>query len=195
MGTFGYSPVVGNLRNLERRAKEHPKPGPPPNPEEGQLISEKFQRAHYLEFMLRWGGLWLIAMTFYFLRLIWLFCTDIFGWAGSIITALVGGFFLAYLWRLALAARRWVRIMSAMDLQNEDRRTLEARTRELDERERSLEERETDLDLREKKVQAKAVSKAAATRAAAAKKRAQQAAELAEIARDLEEDDGAGSRP
>lgn len=192
-------PKVGNLRRIEKSAKERAKEvgklGPPPEPEEGELITEEFQRAHYLELMMRWGGLWLIAMTVYFGRFCWLLAESIIGpWWASALIVVCGAWAMVYLWRLALAARRWVRIVHTMDAQSEDRRTILQRTRELDEREKNVTLREAALEDHEAEQHKERVRKAAAARQAAAKKRAQQAAELAEIARELEDDDG-GDRP
>jgi hypothetical protein len=192
MGRFRYGAVVGTLRHLERKAKALPKPEPPPDPADGELIPESMTRSHYLEFTLRWGGMWLVAMTFMFLRMVVVFAQTGLGTPGVIIAGGFCAWFIVYLWRMALVARKWVRITALYDLQAADRRLLKTRQRELDDREQAMLVKEAALEDREARLHEDRVRVAAAKRQATAKERAEQAADLVQIAKELEGGDERG---
>lgn len=187
------------MREAARKAKALPR-DKLPEAEDGDIIDQPFLTAHYLEAMMRWGGMWLIAMGFFVGRLVWLICTaNGVTTIGVIIFAVIAALAIGYLWWMALAVRRWVRYVSLKEAQSSDRRPLEARIRELDERERSLAEREEELDQRElnvreieKALDDKVMTEEQRIFVAERKKTARQVAELAEIARELGDDDDRG---
>lgn len=187
------------MRETARKAKALPR-DKLPEAKDGELLDQPFLTAHYLEAMMRWGGMWLIAMGFFVGRLVWLLCTaNGVSPLGVLIFAVIVVLAIGYLWWMALAVRRWVRYVGIKEAQSSDRRPLEARIRELDERERSLTKREEDLDQRELNVREieKALDDNVMTKEqkllmAERKKTARQIAELAEIARELGDDDDRG---